>query len=226
MLLQSQSKRAGHSRVVEPDDQLSDVSKALTSESWSSGSTALLCPAVWDTSLSLGYARLRTSNPDTNRSWPAHPSPNLNSCCPYLNQPLVQNMPHRNLIYLTHRILVVHSASHRFQTAQLPIHNHSDDLTLTPLESTFCPTSATPSTQTRRQIAAKQRYTYAVNGHPWPMNVHSDQQLFLCSYVKMQSEPLDAREQNPRQLLQAPNKTFPNAIWENPRPPDIARDFR
>ena len=33
MLLQSQSKRAGHSRAVEPDDQLSDVSKALTSES-------------------------------------------------------------------------------------------------------------------------------------------------------------------------------------------------
>ena len=26
MLLQSQSKRAGHSRAVEPDDQLSDVS--------------------------------------------------------------------------------------------------------------------------------------------------------------------------------------------------------
>ena len=58
------------------------------------------------------------------------------------------------------------------------------------------------------------------------MNVQSDPQLFLCSYVKMQSEPLDAREQNRRQLLQAPNKTFPNAIWENPRPPDIARDFR
>ena len=38
--------------------------KALTSKSWSSGSTALLCRVVWDTSLSLGYTRVRTS-----KSW-------------------------------------------------------------------------------------------------------------------------------------------------------------
>ena len=64
MLLQSQSKRAGHSRAVEPDDQLSDVSKALTSESWLSGSTALLCPA------GMGYVALsRVRKSEDIKSW-------------------------------------------------------------------------------------------------------------------------------------------------------------
>ena len=46
------------------------------------------------------------------------------------------------------------------------------------------------------------------------MNVQSHPQLFVCIYVKTQSEPLDAREQNRRQLFQAPNETFPNTVWE------------
>ena len=99
---------------------------------------------------------------------------------------------------------------------------------LSPLDSPLCPTSTTLSTPTRCHIAPKQRYTYALTGQSWPINIQSHAQLpvFVCSYVETQSKPMDAREQNRRQLFQAPNQTFSNAVQENPRPADIPRDFR